>query len=493
MAKIIPVDPFDYVVFGALGDLAKRKLFPALVCRDSDDQIPASARIIGAGRRALSHDAFREEVCEACTAFIDAKQINQSVWDRFLARLFYQQIDVTTAAGYEALAKTLGKARKRRPQVFYLALAPILYAEAAKFLASAGLNGPHTRLVLEKPLGKDLASSREINQQVGKYFAERQIYRIDHYLGKESVQNLLALRFGNVMFERIWNADNIYHVQITAAETIGLGTRVGYYDTAGALRDMVQNHLLQLMCLTAMEPPSVYEADTIRDEKRKVLKALRPIGPADVATKTVRGQYGSGTIDGQIAEGYLRELGRESITETFVAIQAEIDNWRWAGVPFYLRTGKRLATRYTEIVIQFKSVPHSMFADQGRALPGNRLVIRLQPDEGVRLNLMTKNPGPGGMRLRDASLDLSFAEEFEISRFPDAYERLLLDVVRGNTTLFMRNDEVEAAWAWIDPILAAWESEGSPVESYAAGTMGPAKADLLLGLSGRTWHEEAAA
>ncbi len=490
MVKIIPVDPFDYVVFGALGDLAKRKLFPALASRDADGQIPGDARIIGSGRRDLTHEAFRAEVYEACKKFMDASQIDQTVWDRFLGRLFYQQIDVTTADGYQELAQTLGQATKERPQVFYLALAPAFYADTAKFLAQAGLNGPHTRLVLEKPLGKDLTSSRKINEQVGQYFAERQIYRIDHYLGKESVQNLLALRFGNMMFERIWNSDNIDHVQITAAETVGLGSRVSYYDTAGALRDMVQNHLLQLMCLTAMEPPSVYEADAIRDEKRKVLKALRPIGPAEVATKTVRGQYGPGAVDGQVADGYVQELGEGSDTETFVAIEAEIDNWRWAGVPFYLRTGKSLAARYTEIVIQFKSVPHSMFAEEDRALPGNRLIIRLQPDEGVRLNLMTKDPGPGGMRLRDASLDLSFAEEFEVSRFPDAYERLLLDVVRGNTTLFMRNDEVEAAWAWIDPILAAWTSENCPVEPYAAGTMGPTRADLLLALAQRQWHEE---
>lgn len=488
MAKIIPVEPFDYVVFGALGDLAKRKLFPALLHRDADGQIPDGARLIGSGRRDIDDATFRADIREHCEKHAQSDFISDEVWDRFLARLSYRTIDVSTADGYEELADHIRTEDTDRPQVFYLALAPFLYADAAKFLAKAGLNGPNARLVLEKPLGTDLPSSRDINVNVAKYFDESQIYRIDHYLGKESVQNLLALRFGNVLFERVWNAANIDHVQITVSESVGLGARAGYYDTAGALRDMVQNHLLQLLCLTAMEPPSVYEANAIRDEKRKVLKALRPMVGADVAKNTVRGQYNSGAVSGGFVDGYLDELGKPSKTETYVALKVEIDNWRWAGVPFYLRTGKRLSDRYSEIVIQFKSPPHSIFGEQTEGLSGNRLVIRLQPDEGVSLNLMTKDPGPGGMRLREAGLDLSFAEEFELSRFPDAYERLLLDVVRGNSTLFMRNDEVEAAWSWIDPILAAWSEHSAAPEPYAAGTTGPAKAALMLGLDGRTWN-----
>ena len=491
MAKIIPVKPFDQVVFGALGDLAKRKLFPALLYRDCDGQIPADARIIGSGRRDLSDEAFRQQIQEAAAPFVDANFVDQAVWKRFLARLSYVRVDVAAGAGYADLAQALKTDNPTRPQVIYLALSPSLYGDAAKNLAQVGLNRPQVRLVLEKPLGHDLKSSQAINSQVGAYFDETQIYRIDHYLGKESVQNLLALRFGNVMFERVWNAANIDHVQITAAETVGLGSRAAYYNTAGALRDMVQNHLLQLMCLTAMEPPAQFEADAIRDEKRKVLKALRPIGKAEITHKTVRGQYGAGAVDGGYVEAYMDELGAETTTETFVAIQAEIDNWRWAGVPFYLRTGKRLASRYTEIIIQFREVPHSIFDGGDQGLLGNRLVIRLQPDEGVRLNLMTKEPGPGGMRLREAALDLSFAEEFNLGRFPDAYERLLLDVVRGDTTLFMRNDEVEAAWSWIDPILTAWENENQPLELYAAGTMGPTQSDLMLGLKGHKWHGDA--
>ena len=487
MAQIIPAPPFDYVVFGALGDLAKRKLFPALFHRERDGQLPPEACLIGAGRKALSNADFQALIRDALIEHGGADSADPNVLKRFLGRLSFHSIDVSTANGFGTLAERLAPT-KHRPQVFYLALAPHLFAEAAKFLVQAGLNHDQARLVLEKPLGTDLASSAAINDAVGAHFREEQIYRIDHYLGKESVQNLLALRFGNVMFERIWNAANIDHVQITAAETVGLGERAAYYDGAGALRDMVQNHLLQLLCLTAMEPPSVFDAGAIRDEKRKVLTALRPLTGASALTNTVRGQYSAGLIDGKGVPAYADELGVPSRTETYVALKTEIDNWRWAGVPFYLRTGKRLPARYSEIVVQFKAVPHSIF--EGQALSGNQLIIRLQPDEGVKLRLMTKDPGPGGMRLRDAALDLSFAEEFALSRFPDAYERLLLDVVRGNSTLFMRNDELAAAWTWIDPILAAWQDSPDAPELYSAGTLGPSKAALLLGLEGRTWHEE---
>jgi glucose-6-phosphate 1-dehydrogenase len=346
--------------------------------------------------------------------------------------------------------------------------------------------------VLEKPLGRDLASAQAINDEVGRVFAEDQTYRIDHYLGKETVQNLITLRFANFLFEPLWNSHAIDHVQITVAEDIGVGERGGYYDQSGALRDMVQNHLLQLLCLVAMEPPAAFDADAVRDEKLKVLRALKPIGAREVATCTVRGQYRAGALDGKAVPGYLEELGSErSDTETFVVVKAEVLNWRWAGVPFYLRTGKRLATRASEIVVQYRSVPYSIFTEVSRPLVPNRLVLRLQPDEGMKLYLMSKDPGPGGLRFKNAPLNLSYAETFTVG-YRDAYERLLMDVVRGNPTLFMRKDEVAAAWRWIDPVLEAWKSEGIAPRPYPAGSWGPSDATALITRDGRAWHEDAA-
>ncbi|MGA7268405.1 MAG: glucose-6-phosphate dehydrogenase, partial [Aestuariivirga sp.] len=355
---------------------------------------------------------------------------------------------------------------------------------------SHGLVTPQTRVVIEKPLGKSGASARAVNDAIGKVFSEPQIYRIDHYLGKETVQNLMALRFANALFEPVWNSAHIDHVQITVAETLGVEGRAGYYDTAGALRDMVQNHILQLLCLVAMEPPASAAANDLRDEKLKVLKALRPIMGDAVAQLTVRGHYRAGASDGGAVKGYLEELGSTtSKTETFVAIKAEIENWRWAGVPFYLRTGKRLPSRVSEIVVTFKPVPHSIFGTAAGPVMSNRLVLRLQPDEGVKLWLMIKDPGPGGMRLSHVPLDMTFAEAFDV-RNPDAYERLLMDVVRGSQTLFMRRDEVEAAWAWIDPILEAWAASPDLPKPYTAGTWGPSAAVALIERDGRTWYED---
>jgi glucose-6-phosphate 1-dehydrogenase len=321
-------------------------------------------------------------------------------------------------------------------------------------------------------------------------FAEDQVFRIDHYLGKESVQNLLALRFANSMFEPLWSAAHIDHVQITVSESIGVEGRGGYYDRSGALRDMLQNHILQLLCLVAMEPPAALDAESVRDEKLKALKALRPIVDGEVATKTVRGQYRAGASGGTAVKGYLEELeDPSSRTETFVVVKAEIANWRWAGVPFYLRTGKRLPTRVSEIVIQFRAVPHSIFPASAGKISPNRLVVRLQPDEGIQLYLISKDPGPGGMRLREAPLDISFAEAFQV-RYPDAYERLLMDVVRGNATLFMRRDEVEAAWHWVEPILRGWAASDEAPKPYIAGSWGPAAAIALIERDGRTWFED---
>jgi glucose-6-phosphate 1-dehydrogenase len=382
----------------------------------------------------------------------------------------------------------LGK-EPERIRVIYLAVGPDLFGPICERLGSHGLVNRETRVVIEKPLGKDLASSRKVNDTIGKVFPESRIYRIDHYLGKETVQNLMALRFANALLEPVWNAGHIDHVQITVAETVGLSGRAGYYDTSGALRDMVQNHILQLLCLTAMEPPPSIDADAVRDEKLKVLRALKPIDASNAAQVTVRGQYRAGASGGGAVPGYLEELGAStSKTETFVAIKAEIANWRWAGVPFYLRTGKRLEARESEIVVNFRPVPHSIFGAGAGAIRANQLVIRLQPDEGVKLWLMIKDPGPGGMRLQQVPLDMSFAQAFGV-RNPDSYERLLTDVVRGNQTLFMRRDEVEAAWAWIDPILAAWAASPELPKPYTAGSWGPAAAVALIERDGRTWYE----
>jgi len=342
---------------------------------------------------------------------------------------------------------------------------------------------------VEKPIGRDLASAKALNDAIGKVFDEQQIFRIDHYLGKETVQNLMVLRFGNALYEPLWNNAHIDHVQITVGETVGLEGRAGYYDKAGALRDMVQNHMLQLLCLVAMEPPASMDADAVRDEKLKILRSLKHIENGNAQKNTVRGQYRAGASGDGPVKGYLEELGdSQSNTETFVAIKAEIENWRWAGVPFYLRTGKRLATRVSEIVIEFKQIPHSIFGESAGRPVANQLVIRLQPGEGVKQWIMIKDPGPGGMRLRHVPLDMSFAQAFEV-RNPDAYERLIMDVVRGNQTLFMRRDEVEAAWSWIDTIQAAWEDTRQEAQGYTAGTWGPSASIALIERDGRTWHE----
>lgn len=485
------LQPFDLVVFGGTGDLARRKLMPALFHRELDEQLPADSRIIGVSRSAPGRENYRREIEAALHAHVASEHLDPTRLERFLDRLDHCPLDAAGEDGWPELAAMLGDARDR-VRVFYLATAPALFGPIAANLGAHGLAGPEARVVLEKPIGHDLASARAINDQVGAVFGEEAIFRIDHYLGKETVQNLMVLRFANFLFEPLWNCTAIDHVQITAAETIGVEGRGAYYDRAGALRDMVQNHLLQLLCLVALEPPTCLEADAVRDEKLKVLRALRPIRGAEAARKTVRGQYRAGIGEAGPAPGYLEEIGAtESRTETFVALKAEIENWRWAGVPFYLRTGKRLAVRTSEIVIQFRRIPHSIFAADASAILPNRLVVRLQPDEGIQLILMAKDPGPGRMRFRAAPLNLSFAETFRV-RYPDAYERLLMDVVRGDPTLFMRRDEVEAAWAWIEPILDAWRESDELPRPYPAGSWGPSAAIALIERDGRTWHEDGA-
>jgi glucose-6-phosphate 1-dehydrogenase len=487
VSQVIAVEPFDLVVFGATGDLAIRKLIPALYHRDVDGQIPFDATIIGVSRRKITSEAFREIAREAISQHVGQDAHEDAAIERFLARLSYIPVDATGEDGWSELLLHL--APSMRILVCYLSTGPDLFVPICERLGSSGL-AAKARLVVEKPIGKNLASAREVNDAIGKHFPESRVYRIDHYLGKETVQNLMALRFANALFEPLWNAAHIDHVQITVAETLGVEGRAGYYDTAGALRDMVQNHILQLLCLVAMEPPPSLHADAVRDEKLKVLQALAHMTPESVRENVVRGQYRAGASSGGPVPGYLDELGDpDSHTETFVALRAEIANWRWAGVPFYIRTGKRLPVRVSEIVVAFRPIPHSVFDKSAGAVRTNRLVIRLQPDEGVKLFIMIKDPGPGGMRLRRVPLDMSFAETFGV-RNPDAYERLLMDVVRGNQTLFMRRDEVEAAWRWVEPILQFWSTTDDAPRIYTAGTWGPTASVALIAKDRRTWHEE---
>lgn len=486
MAEFIPVPPFDLVVFGATGDLSLRKLFPALLHRYLDGQIPPQSRIIGAARSDLDTETFRKMVHESRGRFAPGACVDEAKCAEFLSHVHYARVDATAPAGEwsalnQALANGNGNVR-----IFYLSTAPNLFVTIAQRLAETGLATPDSRIVLEKPIGRDLASSREINDGVGRVFDEHNTFRIDHYLGKETVQNLLVLRFANMLIEPVWSREYIDHVQITVAEEIGLEGRADYYDKSGALRDMVQNHLLQLLCLVALESPNSMDADAIRTEKLKVLSALRRIEAKDVAAKTVRGQYKAGLVGGHKVEGYVDELGRSTNTETFVAIKAEVDNWRWAGVPFYLRTGKRMSARRSEIVVQFKDTPVAIFG-AGAGAP-NKLVLRLQPDEGVRLWLNVKEPGPGGLRVKPVPLNLSFADAFTL-RYPDAYERLLMDIVRGNLSLFMRRDEVDAAWMWADALLAAWDEAKVEPYGYAAGSNGPTQSALMLDRDGRAWWD----
>ncbi len=487
-SKIIPVEPFDYIIFGGTGDLAKRKLLPALYYRERDGQLPDNARLIGVSRSGHTKKEYQQFARDALQTYVAEELRDDKSLERFLARLDYLKIDVMSDDGWPELETLLDKKNDGRIRAYYLAVGPSLFGSIAERLEKFALIDDRSRLVIEKPLGHDLASAKKLNEEVGRYFSEDQVFRIDHYLGKETVQNLLALRFANVLFEPLWNNAHIDHVQITVAETVGVGDRAAYYNRSGAMRDMVQNHLMQLLCLVAMEPPASGDADSIRDEKLKVLRSLTPITKANCLADTVRAQYNTGAgPDGKV-EGYLDELGEESDTATFVSLKAGIENWRWAGVPFYLRTGKRMAMRMSEIVIQFKPVPHSIFGEDAGVPISNKLVLRLQPDESVKQWIMIKDPGPGGMRLKHLPLDMSFAETFD-GRSPDAYERLLLDVIRGNQTLFMRRDEVEAAWRWIDPIFEAWSDTSQAVRGYTAGTWGPSQAIALIERDGRTWND----
>ncbi len=489
MAQLIPVDTFDLLIFGGTGDLSMRKLLPSLYHRYRDGQIPADSRIVAIGRGEMSQDAYLADVEAALTRNLKGDDFQDEHWHPFAACLQYFQADALQPDSWAALVDYLA-GYEDRTRVSYLATAPSLFGAIAEGLASNGLITSQSRIVLEKPVGHDAESAAAINNAVGAVFSEDQVYRIDHYLGKETVQNLLALRFGNSLFEPLWRRGVVDHVQITVAEDLGVGGRTEFYNDTGALRDMVQNHIMQLVCLVAMEPPSSLDHGAVRDEKLKVLRALRPMTPAEAKQKTVRGQYTAGAVNGTAVPGFCDELGDQpSSTETFVALRVDIENWRWSNVPFYIRTGKRLKRKHSEIVIQFQPVPHSIFPEQKFDVAPNRLTIRLQPDEGVKLAVMSKEPGPGGFDLKPVSLDLSFEETFGV-RYPDAYERLLMEVLRGNPALFMRRDEVEAAWDWVDGILASWQDNAQRVENYTAGSWGPAAAAMLLDRDGRSWYPD---
>jgi len=475
------------LLFGATGDLSQRMLLPSLCALHKDHLLDPSLQIIGTARSPLDDHSFRNFAREAIEKFLPANR-RGSMAD-FLNRLHYQPLDVTDPAHFAELAKKAGKPEQL---AIFLSTAPSLFEPTIKGLHEAGLAHGLVRIGLEKPLGEDLASSKEINDAVASVFPEDRTFRIDHYLGKETVQNILALRFGNSMFEPIWNAQGIDTVQITIAETVGLEDRAGYYDGTGALRDMVQNHMLQLLALIAMEPPARFDGTAIRDEKVKVFRSLRQIAPEDVPHVTVTGQYGAGAIGTEIVKSYVVELGNPSTTETFVAIKAHVDNWRWQGVPFYLRTGKRMATRRSEIAIQFKPVPHSMFASRGGLLQPNTLIIRLQPEEYIQLLVMTKEPGLDreGIRLKEVPLNLSLDAEFAGTRRRIAYERLLLDLIEGDQTLFVRRDEVEAQWRWIDAIREGWTANDTKPKSYPSGSWGPSTAIALTERDGVTWQDD---
>jgi glucose-6-phosphate 1-dehydrogenase len=479
----------EIVLFGALGDLSRRKLIPALYQLDKANLLNAQSRILGVARQEQTVEEFTAFVVENLTEFVK-EGLDKDVLARFTARLVYQVLDFKDTASYKNLAQTLKGGHETR--VYYFSTPPAIYGDITDGLHSAQLISDADRVVMEKPIGNCLASSKVINDQVSRYFNENQIYRIDHYLGKETVLNLLVLRFANSLFTNNWDRNSIDHIQITVAESVGIEGRWGFYDDAGQMRDMIQNHLLQILSLLAMEPPADLSADSVRAEKLKAVKALVPINRMNVKEKTVRGQYADGYLNGLPVPGYLNEEGanQKSNTETFVAIKAEIDNWRWAGVPFYLRTGKRMPAKHSEIVVQFKPQAHNIFKDSHVDLPANKLTIRLQPDEGVELQMMNKIPGIASqMHIQENKLDLSFSETYENQRVVDAYERLMLEVVNGNQSLFVSRDEVEAAWTWADSIIEAWQTSNEAPKAYPAGTWGPVASLSMIARDDRQWVE----
>ncbi|SNZ21423.1 glucose-6-phosphate dehydrogenase [Cohaesibacter gelatinilyticus] len=481
VAQVIPVENFDLVIFGGTGDLSRRKILPALYCRRRAGQLPADARIIAAAHSDKDQDSFRDLVRTSLQTFLDESVKDDALVEAFLDQCIYVRLDALGDDGWSDLREQL---REDAVRAFYFSVGPSLFGPLSERLVTHQISTADSRIVVEKPFGHDLESARALNNDLAQCFKESQIYRIDHYLGKETVQNLMALRFANVLFEPLWNSHYVDHVQITAAEEIGVEGRGAYYDQSGAMRDMVQNHLMQLLCLTAMEPPAGVAPDDIRNEKLKVINALTDVPTSDI----VRGQYRSKGDKGS----YLEDCGNpDSRTESFIALKTHVETWRWAGTPFYLRTGKRLRNRMSEIAVTFKEPPHNIFADRAPNLSGNTLVIRLQPDEGIKLHVLIKEPGPGGIRLTEVPLDMTFADLSNRSSIatPDAYERLLMDVIRGDQTLFMRGDEVEAAWSWADRMITQWEQSADRPRPYDSESSGPEDALMLMHRDNRRWRE----
>ena len=492
-------EPCTLVIFGASGDLTHRKLLPTLAHLDHEHPLPQATAIVGLARRPMNDEQFRQDALAAVDKFSGEEPLDEQGKQSFASRLYYHQADFDQPAGYKTLAERLDQIDKERGgkgnRMFYLATPPSDYTKIIGLMGGAGLNHEErdgargwSRVIIEKPFGRDLASAQALNEEIGQIFREDQIYRIDHYLGKETVQNLMAFRFGNGIFEPIWNQRFIDHVQILVAEELGVGSRAGYYEEAGTIRDMIQNHMMQLLCLVGMEPPAEFDANSLRDEKVKLLKSIRPLSSQEVAARTVRAQYRAGRVGDQEVPGYRQEAGvaPDSTTDTYVAVKLLVENWRWAGVPFYLRTGKRLPKRSTEITIHFKQAPYLLFAGEGEERSPNVLTVRVQPDEGIGLQIGAKVPGPE-MLLAPVNMDFAYSTAFGAGT-PEAYERLLVDCMLGDSTLFIRRDEVEAAWTLVDSIINGWNSSGRrSLPTYEAGTWGPREADDLIGRDGRQW------
>ncbi|WP_367680187.1 glucose-6-phosphate dehydrogenase [Candidatus Fukatsuia anoeciicola] len=479
----------NLVIFGAKGDLARRKLLPSLYQLEKTKHLHPDTRIIGVARINWNKATYIEEMKKALEQFMREK-LDNHFWYKLSARLDFCHLDIDNLENFRKLSIMLDQ--KKYTILYYFAMPPNTFGTICKGLGQAGLNKKSSRVVMEKPLGNNLTSSQVINNQVAEYFDESQVYRIDHYLGKETVLNLLALRFSNSLFISNWDNRTIDHVQITIAEEVGIEGRWGYFENAGQMRDMVQNHLLQILTMIAMSPSADLSADRIRDEKVKILRSLRRINHSNVRNTTVRGQYTTGFVQGEKVPGYLEEEGanKDSLTETFVSIRVDIDNWRWAGVPFYLRTGKRLPTKYSEVVVYFKNPVINLFCESYQQLPQNKLIIRLQPDEGIEIQVLNKIPGlEHKHRLQTTKLDLSFSETFRQKHIADAYERLLLEFMRGIQALFVRRDEVEEAWKWVDSIMDAWQADNEAPKPYQAGTWGPIASIDMITRDGRLWNE----
>lgn len=484
-----PDRSMDLFIFGARGDLSGRKLFPALYHLDNCGLLPGGVRIHALARENIDLKTLLDDMKPRVRRYVDDSRWSEEQWAGYASRFSYHRIDFNSSDDYQRLSAELAP---DRPALFYLATPPSLFGPICAHLGAANCLEGDRRLLLEKPIGHDLASCREVNDTVGDFFSEDSIYRVDHYLGKETVQNLLVMRFGNRFINTQWDQSCVDHVQITVAEPIGIEGRWSYYDGVGQLRDMVQNHLMQLLCLVAMEPPNSMTAEGIRDEKVKIVRALRQIDATNVKDHAVRAQYTAGWLRGESVPGYLEEEdcpGQGSQTETYVAIKAFIDNWRWAGVPFYLRTGKRMPEKLTEIVITYKALPHNIFAGAGLEDAPNRLVIRLQPNEGIEMQMVSKlHSLKNKMGLVTKNLNLDFLDSSELDRIPDAYERLILDAINADQSLFVGREEIEESWRWCDELIRAWQDAGPSLQDYQAGSWGPTKGELLIEKDGRSWH-----